>query len=91
MTNSATPGTANRVVVDNSGPRFSTPSLNGRNFSLAWTTTAGTSYRVEYKDRLDAPTWAPLGSDLIASGAMLSITNATTNSPQRFFRIRQLP
>jgi hypothetical protein len=88
MPNSATPRAANRL--DSAGPpvQFSTPTLNGNNFVLSWSTTAGKTYRVEYKNDLGAAIWLPLGSNIVATGNMLSMTNSITNSPQRFFRIQ---
>jgi hypothetical protein len=68
-------------------PSFTSSLRNGDNFELNWGTRAGKSYAVDYKDDLNAPTWTPLGTN-VASGASLSFTNATTNSAQRFFRIR---
>jgi len=89
MPGSATPRAANRQATP-TGPRFNTPTLNGQNFVLSWGTTVGQRYQVEYKNALNAPTWTPLGSEVLGNGSTFSITNSITNSPQRFFRIRQL-
>ena len=71
-------------------PGFSRARLNGQNYELTWGTRAGQTYAVEYKDDLAAPLWTPLQTNT-ALGDSLSLTNATTNSSQRFFRLRSVP
>ena len=68
-------------------PVFSDVWHNGGMLHLSWATYAGQWYVVEYKNHLDAPAWTPLWTNQ-ASGNTLSFTDATTNSPQRFYRIR---
>jgi hypothetical protein len=70
-----------------SAPSFTRSLRNGDNFELTWGTRAGKKYAVEYKDDLNQPLWIPLETNM-ATGAALSFTNATTNAPQRFFKIR---
>jgi len=54
-------------------------------FTIA--TTPGRSYRVEYKDSLDAPAWSPLGVAARATNATLVLPVSIGPEPQRFFRI----
>lgn len=68
-------------------PAFVGAVQNGGTLELSWATRAGQPYAVDYKNNLDAPVWTPLWTN-IALGTSLSFTNFTTNSPQRFFRIR---
>jgi len=68
-------------------PAFRGAAQNGGMLHLNWATRAGQLYAVDYKDSLDAPAWTPLWTNL-ATGSTLSFTNATTNSPQRFYRLR---
>ena len=68
-------------------PGFSSSLLNGSNVELTWGTRAGKSYAVDYKPDLSAAEWIPLWTNL-ATGSSLTFTNATTNSPQQFYRIR---
>jgi hypothetical protein len=68
-------------------PGFTSSVRNGDNFELTWRTRAGRSYAVDYKDDLNAANWTPLWTNT-ALGDSLSFTNATTNGPQRFFRMR---
>ena len=68
-------------------PGFTSALRNGDNVELTWGTRAGKNYAVDYKDDLNNPMWTPLWTNT-APGDSLSFTNATTNSLQRFFRIR---
>jgi hypothetical protein len=70
-----------------SAPRFTTSLRNGDNFELSWSTRAGKKYAVDYKDDLNTVPWTPLWTNT-ALGDSLSFTNATTNAPHGFFRIR---
>jgi hypothetical protein len=71
-------------------PLLAPPAATDGNLTLTWQTYPGKSYRVEYKEDLSGTGWSILGSDLTAAGMTLSVSSATTNSPQRFYRIRQL-
>lgn len=55
--------------------------------SLNWQTVPGKSYRVEYKDDLNAPEWSSASPAMAATGKSLSFTNSLGAGPQRFFRI----
>lgn len=57
---------------------------------MTWQTYPGKTYRVQFKNDLNETNWARVGSDAVAGGAALSITNSTSASPQRFYRILQL-
>ncbi len=52
---------------------------------------AGRTYRVEYKDDLQAPSWTPLGTNRTATGPVLTITDLPGDAPQRFYRLVLLP
>lgn len=51
----------------------------------------GRTYRVEYKDDLNAPIWTLLGGNRVATEPILSITDLISASPQRFYRLVLLP
>jgi hypothetical protein len=55
--------------------------------TLTWSAIPGRAYRVEFKDRLDAPAWAPLGSDAAAAGSSASVTDSPPPNAHRFYRI----
>lgn len=62
----------------------------GGSISLTFPTSPGHSYRVEFKNDLNAPVWAPLGADIFATGQELTITDPGPAIAQRFYRIRLL-
>ncbi|HAM71917.1 MAG TPA: hypothetical protein DCM86_09770, partial [Verrucomicrobiales bacterium] len=58
--------------------------------SLAFSTTPGRTYRIEYKDVIDDPQWVPLGVDLVATGVTMSIPIDPAGSGRRFYRLVQV-
>jgi hypothetical protein len=63
------------------------------NFQLVWNTTAGATYQAQYKTNLCQPDWINLGKITTANGDTLTFsdTNALQISPQRFYRLVQMP
>ena len=63
------------------------------NFQLAWNTTTGMVYQVQYKTNLFQPNWVNLGAASTAKTNTLAITdtNAFTVSPRRFYRLLVSP
>ncbi len=49
------------------------------------------TYRVEYKDDLNAPSWLPLGGTRTATGSQLTVSDPIADRPQRFYRMVLLP
>jgi hypothetical protein len=45
---------------------------------------AGQRYQVEYKNVLTAPTWTPLGSEVLGNGSTFSVTNSSPIRPAVF-------
>jgi autotransporter-associated beta strand protein len=64
-------------------------SVSGNVVTLSWTSIAGQSYRVQYKDNIDDASWTDLAPDVTASGSTASTTDTTTS--QRFYRVAVLP
>jgi len=64
-------------------------NVNGA-FQLTSTTYPGRTYRVQYKDDLSASSWTILGSDTVATGYSLSVTDSSPSSRQRFYRVVQV-
>jgi hypothetical protein len=52
--------------------------------------TVGKTYRVEYKNDLNAANWTQLGTDQVATVTPLVIIDNLGGSPQRFYRVTQL-
>jgi D-alanyl-D-alanine carboxypeptidase len=71
-------------------PMLLPPVLNRTNNSVAltWTTSAGLTYRVQYKTNLTDATWQTLGSDVTATNLTAAKTDSSFGSvPRRFYRI----
>ena len=60
-------------------------------FTFQASTIPGRTYRVEFKDQLDAPTWTGLGTDITAAGSGIVVTGAMTGTTQRFYRVTLVP
>ena len=69
--------------------RFTGIAMSGNNVvTLNWTSQAGKTYRLEYKDDLTQTNWNALG-DFNATGSATSATNTVSGTPQRYYRIQQ--
>jgi len=55
--------------------------------TIQWTSVAGKTYRLEYKDALGAPAWQPLGPNVPAVGSATSATDNMGANAQRFYRV----
>jgi hypothetical protein len=67
------------------------PSPNGA-VVVTWKAQLGLSYRMQYKNRLEDPTWLDLPSPAIVSGSTGSATDATAAGfQQRFYRVSIVP
>ena len=80
-----TPVTANGLV----GPQIrSVFSVSGQaSFSIE--TIPGHTYRVFYKDDLNAPTWTPLGPEFVAANNSASLSD-NLSGLRRFYRVQQI-
>jgi hypothetical protein len=65
--------------------------IQNGNFTFGVGTTAGKTYRVEYKDELGETMWHPLGADRVATGPTLTITDSLAGHLQRYYRVTELP
>ncbi len=63
------------------------------NFQISWNSTAGGIYQAQYKTNLSQADWINLGSAIPASADTLTMTdtNVFQSSPQRFYRLLQIP
>ena len=89
--NTPTPRGAN--VIPGNPPseiRILSAAVNGDgDIVITWSAESGKTYRVQYKDDLDAPAWTDLG-DVPANGPLASAADVIGAASQRFYRI-QLP
>jgi hypothetical protein len=86
-----TPRAANRVPTGGLPPQISNLIVSGGTVNFNFTTVAGRTYRVDFKDNLNVPAWTPLGANQVATGTSLSVIDNIGVQAQRFYRIVQLP
>jgi hypothetical protein len=86
-----TPRASNRLAPPPS-PQLSALSVQpGGTFVFQASAIPGRTYRVEFKDRLDASTWTALGPDLTATTSQIVVTDSVIGSAQRFYRVLLVP
>jgi len=73
-----------RVLVS---PLIATAGFSSNTFKVSFPSVIGLTYFLDWKERLDAPTWLPLGS-ASGTGSMLTLMDATPAVPVRFYRVR---
>jgi hypothetical protein len=66
-------------------------NMVGDKVTVIWSAIAGKTYRVQYKDDLEAVAWTDLSPDVTASGQAASVTDSISSSAQRFYRVMVLP
>ena len=59
--------------------------------TVAWTSTPGTTYRLQWKNSLQGSTWTDIPGDIIATGTNASKTDVMDQTKQRFYRIMIVP
>ena len=72
------------------GPGLNVQTANG-SLVMSWLSVSGTSYQIEYNDNLNSNIWTALGSPLLGTGSILTVTNDISQSSQRFYRLRIVP
>jgi hypothetical protein len=85
MTN-FTARTANSTAAQPEAFLVRAVDANTNRVILSWDSMPGRTYRVQFKDVLDAATWTQMGGDIAAPGSSTSITNVVPPA-QRFYRI----
>jgi hypothetical protein len=58
--------------------------------SFLYSTSPGITYRVLYKNDLNAPSWTPLGADSVAAGYACFRIDTNAISRQRFYQVMQV-
>jgi len=62
-------------------------SLSNGVVTITWSSAAGQTYRVQYKNSLSDEIWADLPIEVTATGPMASTTDTVGDQPQRFYRV----
>jgi hypothetical protein len=63
----------------------------GGTFTIQASAIPGRTYRVEFKDQLNAPTWTTLGTNLTATGSQIVVSGNLGSTAQRFYRVMLVP
>jgi len=64
---------------------------SGNYLILSWASVSDTTYRVEYQESLEDPTWTILAGDITATGTVASKTDNTIGTRQhRYYRIGEV-
>ncbi|HEY5911965.1 MAG TPA: lamin tail domain-containing protein [Verrucomicrobiae bacterium] len=85
----ATPRTPNPLIQPPSLRATATASRN--QVAVIFNTTPGLTYRVEYKNGLNARNWTQLAPAQVATGASLSVPDTIVPGTQRFYRVVIVP
>jgi hypothetical protein len=84
--NIVAPGSTATTVTPTPVIQGISPTADGK-MSITWSTFAGRTYRLQYKDDLSAPNWTDLAPDITANGDTTTVTDSVQNAAQRFYRI----
>jgi hypothetical protein len=66
---------------------ITTISAQGSSVTLTWSATPGMTYRLQYKNQLDAPEWIVTGTPVSANGITATITDMPPPGATRFYRV----
>jgi hypothetical protein len=59
--------------------------------AITWSSIAGRTYRVQYKNNLTDANWTDLSPDVTATGVTASKTDNVGTQPRRFYQVVLLP
>jgi hypothetical protein len=86
LTSSAV-ATVTLTVVDQ-GFRITSVTANAGVATVTWLSQSGKSYRLLYKDDLNAANWSVVSNDVVATSVVTSKTNSVAGVAQRFYRVQ---
>lgn len=68
------------------GPRV---AIRTSEVEVSWTSVAGLSYQVEYRDDVPGSNWTTLGSPVVGDGGVMRLVDkVAAGAPRRFYRVR---
>ncbi len=76
-----------QVLTTAPSPAILAVTRNASNVDILFTTVAGTSYTLEFKNSLATAEWTPLGS-IPGTGAPATLSDSAVAEPTRFYRVR---
>ncbi len=79
------------VVPANPAPVIESVGLSSNIATLAWSSIAGRTYRLQFKSALSDSNWTDIAPDITASGTVVTATDGVGVASQRFYRVVLLP
>jgi hypothetical protein len=79
------------TVVSPAKPPTITWIMNNGDVVLTWDSTAGTTYRLQYKNQLEETDWLDQLPDVTATGSVTTVTNTLNSHTSGYFRILVVP
>ena len=80
-------GTDSVVLTIAPQPVIQSITTLGADVTLIWSSVAGQTYRVQYKNDLSDASWTDLTPDVTATGATATKMDSVGAATQRFYRI----
>jgi lysophospholipase L1-like esterase len=72
-------------------PTIGSVLLSKETISITWSSIAGQTYRLQFKQTLNDAVWQDIPPTTTAAGPTVSATNTIAGSPQGFYRVRLGP
>ena len=70
-----------------SAPRILSITANNQATVLTWSSQAGQTYWLQYKDSLGGTNWQNALTNITAEGTTTTVTNLPDSAPSRFYRV----
>jgi hypothetical protein len=70
-----------------SAPRILSITANNEAAVITWSSQAGQTYWLQYKDNLSDTNWQNAMTNVTAEGSTTSATNLLDSAPSRFYRV----
>ncbi len=72
-------------------PVFTSTTFSNNAVTISWSAIPGPHYQVQYRTNLTLGSWQNLNAPFIGTNTLLSVTDAITNDPMRFYRVLVQP
>jgi uncharacterized repeat protein (TIGR03803 family) len=72
-------------------PTIRSVKKNGNTINLTWDSVAGQSYQLQCASSVAATNWTTLGSTVLATNGLISVSDTSPPPDQRFYRVALVP
>ncbi|HEY9509777.1 MAG TPA: hypothetical protein VIV82_07945, partial [Verrucomicrobiae bacterium] len=72
-------------------PMFTSTTFSNNVVTISWSAIPGPHYQVQYRTNLALGSWQNLGAPFVGTNTLLSVTDALTENPMRFYRVLVQP